>query len=282
MRFIVLGLVTFGCACGPNSLVDDAGSIADAGGVGGGSASVGGGSASVGGGSEAVGGGAATVVDLDRDGLDDAYEARIAADYLPVMAMHPSDACPLGGLLYRVRPHPLDASLLHVLYVHLLERDCGLTSHVGDDEVFAITVNPTLPAPTGITAMKAISHQDTICQRISECGSCNSLSACATPRTVYFSKDKHGAYLSLSACSLSCLDQCSAGQRPDIPLANAGEPSAHLTEDLTDAGFITAANGWSQMSVFHFNPWQPMTPFGTAGVVADDLIDAAFDTAACR
>lgn len=224
-------------------------------------------------------------IDLDRDGLDDAFEAALAQAYLPVLAMHPQDACPLGGIVYRARKHPLDPTLVFIVYDHLLQRDCGVTSHPGDDEVFSITINTAKPAPLGITAMRAISHQGTICQRVGTCGTCGGLSACeqnsAGRPLVYFSKDKHGGYTSLSGCSLSCLDQCAVGDRPSVPLVNAGEPNAHLTEDLTDAGFITAANGWTEASLLHFNPWGG-TDFGSAGNVTGDLTDAAFDLPACR
>src|SRR5438105_2359306 len=44
--------------------------------------------------------------DLDQDGLDDDYEARIAFEYLPFRSYHANEACPRGAILYRVRPHP--------------------------------------------------------------------------------------------------------------------------------------------------------------------------------
>lgn len=223
----------------------------------------------------------AGLADLDLDGLDDAIEAQLAAASLPVLGVHPSDACARSGLLYRARKHPLDPTLVFIVYVHLFERDCGLTSHVGDDEVFAVTVNPSV----GVTAMRAISHQGTLCERRSDCGTCNGASACETSSgrpIVYFSKDKHAAYVSRSACgTLTCLDQCASGDRQGIPLVNAGEPNAPLTEDLTDAGFITAANGWTEASLLHFNPWGG-AKFGGAGSVTSDLTDPAFDTPACR
>ncbi len=225
-------------------------------------------------------------VDLDGDGLDDALELSLAQAYLPVLAVHPQDGCPLGGIVFRARRHPLDPTLVFIIYDHLFQRDCGLTSHPGDNEVFAATINPATPAPAGLTALRAISHQGTICQKVGTCGTCGTLSACeqnASGRPiVYFSKDKHGGYTTLSSCNtLTCLDQCAVGDRPGVPLVNAGEPTAHLTEDLTDAGFITAANGWTDASLLHFNPWGTVD-FGGAGNVAGDLIDPAFDTPACR
>ena len=153
----------------------------------------------------------AGVADLDGDGLDDALELSLAQAYLPVLALHPQDACPLGGMVFRARKHPLDPTLVFIVYDHLLERDCGLTGHVGDDEVFAVTINPAIPAPGGLTALRTISHQGTICQKVGTCGSCGTLSACEMDANnrpiVYFSKDKHGSYTTLTSCNtLTCLD----------------------------------------------------------------------------
>jgi hypothetical protein len=282
-----------GGSAGGGAAGGGAGGGATGGGIGGGGgAGVGGGS---GGGS---GGGAATdagtggglpdggIVDLDHDGLDDTFEENLARSYLPVLSVDPNDKCPLDAIVYRVRKHPQDPALIHIIYDHLFQDDCGLTSHVGDNEVFAITVNPSKPAPQGITAMKAISHQNTPCQKITTCGTCMALTACelnasSRPR-VYSSKDKHGSYTSLTGCNqLTCLDTCVVADRPNVPMINAGEPNGHLTEDLTDGGLITTANGWTKMQLFHVNPWAPVN-FGGAGSIAGDLVDPGFDTAACN
>ena len=231
--------------------------------------------------------GGVSIVDRDLDGLDDALEARIAQDYLPNLSLHPRDDCPLGLIIYRLRPHPADASLIMILYDHLYERDCGIGSHVGDNETFAVTVNPAKPAPAGLTAMKAISHQNTACQKITACGTCSGLAACdltpdGRPR-LYASRDKHGGYAQKSACQVLaiCTDDCAAGDQLGVPLANVGEPDAHLIEDLTAAGYITADAGWTRSEVFNFNPWGA-AKFGGAGAPSGDLVDAAFDTVACQ
>lgn len=221
--------------------------------------------------------------DADRDGLPDALEQRLARDHLPNLSLHPQDACPLGGIIYRARPHPLDATLVLILYDHLYERDCGLGGHVGDNETFAVTVNPA----NGVTAMKAISHQNTPCQKITSCGTCSGLAACDVadgghPR-VYASRDKHGTYVQKSGCTTVsfCPDDCTAGEQLGVPLINVGEPNAHLVEDLTDAGFITTANGWTRTELFHFDPWGP-NEFGTAGKPSGDLVDEAFSPPPCH
>ena len=113
----------------------------------------------------------AMVVDRDGDGLDDAWEHEIAQAYLPFLSLDPADGCPLGGIVYRLRPHPLAPALLLVTYDHLYQDDCGLGGHVGDNEVFGVTVDPARPPPAGILAIRAIPHQGTLCERATGAGS---------------------------------------------------------------------------------------------------------------
>src|SRR4026209_1164996 len=66
-------------------------------------------------------------------------------------------------------------------------------------------------------------------------------------RVVSSSRDKHGSYV--SGCQWSCFDACEIGSGDDPPMVNAGEPDAHLIEDLTSAGLITEEAGWSEPSL---------------------------------
>ncbi len=238
--------------------------------------------------------------DDDEDGLADDLEDQLARDYLPFLSNHPSDECPRSGIVFRARPHPLDATFVHVIYSRLYEQDCGFTTHAGDNEVFAITIDPTRAPPEGIVAMRAVSHQNTVCERDTMCGACDGLRACDTTTRngalggtadwpiVYASKDKHASAVDVhEGCSLdaSCLDVCTLADAPAlVPLVNAGEPDHPLVDDLSDAsqgGFITSENGWSEQSEFTYDPWSD-AEFGEAGVVSEDLVDAAFDTPVCR
>jgi len=231
------------------------------------------------------------IVDRDQDGLDDARELAWAAAYLPYLSISPMDGCDTLGILVRVRPHPKNPTRLHVIYDQLYDRDCGLGGHVGDDEVFAATIDPARPPPGGIVALKAISHQGTPCQRVSECGRCMGQTACATLArgevawpAVWPSRGKHGSYVNrASTCGaiMTCLDSCDDNPTPRLPpLVNAGEPDHPLVHDLTTDGFITAGNGWKNMELFHFDPWGGKK-FGGAGIVSADLVDSAFDTPVC-
>lgn len=235
------------------------------------------------------------VVDDDGDGIDDELELELASDYLPFIALSPDDGCTRAGLLVRVRPHPADATKILIVYDHLFETDCGLDGHTGDNEVFGVAVDPALPPPTGILAIKTASHQNTPCERITQCTTCSNDSRTQCDRAVisgvpggamypvvYASKDKHGQYATKGSCGFgTCFDRCEANDvahRP--PIANAGEPGHPLITDLTAQGFITPANGWTEVELMNLDPWGA-GDFGGAGNIADDLIDPTFEAAPC-
>jgi hypothetical protein len=230
------------------------------------------------------------IVDLDGDGLDDARELAIAADYMPFISLDPTDGCKRSGLLVRVRKHPMDPTKVLVVYDHLFERDCGISSHVGDDEVFAVAIDPTRPAPAGILAIKTASHQGSLCERVSECSTCGGTDgrpACDLVQgrpVIYPSRDKHGQYATRAQCPTfgTCLDLCTLATQPHRPpLANAGEPGKPLVSNLTTQGFINPANGWTEAALMNVDPWAP-GDFGGAGSIADDLVDPTFVPAPCR
>jgi hypothetical protein len=231
-----------------------------------------------------------STVDDDSDGLADDVEDRLAREYLPYVSLDPSDGCALSGFVARVRKHPADPTKIVIVYSHLFQRDCGLAGHVGDNEAFGIAVDPTKPAPAGILAMRTASHQNTPCQRTTECTTCGNDSR---PRcdlqdgwpVLYASKDKHGQYATKSSCSLigTCFDQCSLNPvRTSAPVTNVGEPGHPRVTDLTAQGFITAANGWTEADLMNFDPWDESHDFGGAGNVAGDLQDATFEPALCN
>lgn len=227
-------------------------------------------------------------IDDDHDGLADAIEDAAARAYLPFLSTHPDDACPLSGLVVRVRPHPDDDTLLHLVYSRLYQDDCGLAGHVGDNEAFGATIDPARAPPWGLVALRAIGHQGTLCERSTTCGSCEGLDACtAAPdgRPVLFSsKDKHAGVVDLGlGCGLlSCFDTCELSDEPaTVPLVNVGEPDAPRVSDLSEQAFVREELGWTEETLHHYDPWSD-AEFGTAGVVAGDLLDEAFLTPACR
>ena len=231
--------------------------------------------------------------DVDLDGLDDALEDEWATAYLPYVSLHPAEGCPTHGIIVRVAPHPKEAKRVMLWYDVLYDNDCGASGHVGDDETFGVVIDPTRPAPDGILAERAISHQGTPCEHTSTCGKCTGLSACTTQKrlgkdypTLFPSKDKHGNYVDKASCSASFVCDfggCSLSAAADAPpIVNVGEPGHPRIKNLTTEGFITTANGWKNAALMNFDPWKPGN-FGGAGDVSNDLVDLAFvvDTTAC-
>jgi hypothetical protein len=241
---------------------------------------------------------AVTGNDRDQDGLVDAQEDAWARQYLPYLSFSPDEDCGVHGIIVRVSPHPAGMGLIHILYDVLYDQDCGplntgLGGHVGDDERFAITVDPTMPPPEGLVAIKAISHRGSQCEMASVCGRCPGLTPCQTlpvagvpTPAVWVARDKHGNYVNRSMTCLFadaniCGDICEDSAAPDMPpIVNVGEPCAPLVNNLTTMGFITTENGWTNMVLFNYDPWGGQS-FGGGSVIADDLTDSAFDTPAC-
>ncbi len=165
--------------------------------------------------------------DLDQDGLDDAQELAWAEQYLPYLSVSPSDDCPTAGLVVRVSPHPTTPGFIHIIYDFLYNEDCGIGGHIGDDETFATTINPSLPPPDGIVAIKGIPHKGSECQKITVCGRCGGLTPCDTLvkngvpwPAIWPAKNKHGNYVNRSlTCELlnTCLDECQDDAAPAQP-----------------------------------------------------------------
>jgi len=236
------------------------------------------------GGNQGSGGGGAPLVDLDLDGIDDGVEAALALEYLPFISIHPDDECSRHGVIYRLSPHPDEPSYNMIWYDVLYELDCGLNGHVGDNETFSVVIDPEVPAPAGILAVRAISHEGTLCEQTTTCGSLTGCGACDTAEkrgvvfpVVFSSKNKHGGYVDEGTCDLRVVCDfggCAIGTFTEPPLVNVGEPDAPLVSDLTAEGFINAANGWTESSLMDYDPWGG-ADFGDAGNVAGDLDDPA-------
>ncbi len=226
--------------------------------------------------------------DADQDGIPDDAELALARAYFPYYSIDSRDDCARHGVLFRLSPHPDDPEKIAIWYVVLYEQDCGrlgLGAHLGDDEGVSAVIDPKIAPPEGILALRAISHQNTVLERETNCGSLPGLGACRTADVggkpfpvVFASANKHGQYVSQLSCNTwpNDLGACSLSRAPDEPpMVNAGEPGHALSKDLTTAGFITTDNGWSEASLLHFDPWSGRK-FGRAGNLTEDLVDPAF------
>jgi hypothetical protein len=231
--------------------------------------------------------------DGDGDGIDDAQEMTWAKAYFPFYSIDPADKCKTHGVLFRLTRHPKNVARLAIWYDVLYDQDCGANGHPGDSETFGALVDPAKPAPEGILALRAISHQGTICQHVSTCGVCSGQDKCESAPSggktfpvVYSSVNKHGGYVKESTCDLSVICDfggCALAPQPDAPpFVNAGEPGKPLVSDLTTQGFITGANGWKNQGLMNYDPWGS-SEFGGAGTLASKLTDAQFviDPAGC-
>lgn len=223
--------------------------------------------------------------DLDDDGLADDLELALVRAHMPFLAHHPEDRCGLALIVFRARPHPDDGALVLVTASQLFAVDCGLNGHDGDNEAFGFTIDPRLAPPAGLTSIVAIAHQSTPCERVTTCGSCPGMPACDRADdgrvVLYSSRDKHAGTVDIGGgCSVgSCLDTCALPlQAADVPLVNAGEPDAPLVNALP-AVLVDVEDGWPDALIGH-DVWGD-APFGSAGVVAEDLEDPAFLTPAC-
>ncbi len=220
--------------------------------------------------------------DRDGDGLDDDFESEVAEANLPAIALHPDETCGAPtGIVYRARRHPDQPTRLSIAYVVLYDRDCGqLNGHLGDNEAFAITVDPDVePGAAATVGVLTQAHRGTACESDSTCSAVPGSSACATatpgggpPRViVYSSREKHGNYLDIATCGGNCFDTCADGPLVSAALLDLGQPEAPLSNDLTTAGLVTAAKGW-EAPLLHFDPWST-GDFGGAGVMRNQLID---------
>jgi hypothetical protein len=212
--------------------------------------------------------------DADGDGLDDDLEREVAQLNFPALYLAQGEPCGgPHGVIYRARRHPLHPSRIAITYVVLYSADCGRTTgHVGDAETFAVTVDldaePGAPATVGVEAW---AHARTRCGSTSSCDCVAGTSACRDASrgrasrevVLYSSSRKHAIYLTTGTCSENCFDSCSVGERLTGPLLNVGEPDHPLVSDLTNQGFVRAADGWSSQ-LLHINPWGS-TEFGGGG-----------------
>ena len=220
---------------------------------------------------------ALTATDRDGDGLDDTEELAIARDYLPFLSIGGDEMCPTSGLVVRVTPAEI-VGLVRVRYGWIFDRDCnvGTRGVVGG---FGVLVDPSRAAPDGIVSLRSVSRPDSFCQALSTCGQCPGQMACETRLgrpTLWASVNRHAIYANRSLSCLqsgACVALCeNAATSAAPPLVNVGEPDAPLVRDLTDDGFISAANGWQSTELFHYDPFggQPFGDGPSLRTVLDD------------
>lgn len=167
--------------------------------------------------------------DLDRDGLPQELEFRLARHFFPTIWYDSGeDTSSPGGnhdhrennqpgrLLFRVRPHPQSPSHIAITYALLYRVDGGETSvacHLGDVEPFAITLkpDPSCALGYGMDSIRTWAHGDESGTRpASGCNWGFSRAAVSHTDIVLASENKHGNYLTESECDagLQGLENC--------------------------------------------------------------------------
>jgi hypothetical protein len=241
--------------------------------------------------------------DLDGDGIPQSRELELASAFFPTVWMDVEERCPAPGgsvvrpgvqqpgrLVFRVRPHPADASRIAISYALLYARDCGdgvvpFDSHHGDVEPFALTLEPdaTCPSGYGARAIKTWAHQGTVGEAVDtrnlggRCLYGASGDVISRVDVVVASEDKHGNYLSLSACDGGAFgtDHCSFGFTMGDENAwvgyNAGEPTAPHHHDLGPLGF-PGERMWSGLDFCGGLPRQGPCPDPVEAKMGDQFV----------
>jgi hypothetical protein len=185
--------------------------------------------------------GAAWAADVDRDGLDDAFEDALLARFAPTFHVSPTDcdtapaefqpgvAYPTvlekNGTIYG-QVFPVGSSV-EVHYFHLWRKDCGRMRHPLDPESVAALVTRTETGEWEAQYWFAFAHESTVCDR-SQGAKATTLDATGSGAQVWISKDKHASFLSLDFCTKGCGHDSCEGLKP-MPtpkIVNIGEPNA--------------------------------------------------------
>lgn len=190
-----------------------------------------------------------SLVDRDRDALDDRLEDDLAKRHFP--AVHEfgetngvKEDCP-GPLprpvLYRARPRLAntqpDDSYVAITYVLLYAEDCGALGHAGDNESFTLVLHRQPESGRWQTVMaSAVAHRGTEAEQRSV----------GNGTSIWVSRNKHANFASFDACGDSDVlgNECALDgpPPPHVVFLNAGEPWAPLTNDLGDIVAVMASD----------------------------------------
>lgn len=187
----------------------------------------------------------AAAADLDRDGLDDAFEDALLLQFRPAFEIS-ADECDQAPAELRPgsqQPEPIarNGSIygqvfpagprIEIHYYHLWSRDCGRIAHPLDSEHVSVLLQLSATAWRAVYWFAA-AHQGTVCDT-SHGAAAAALDAEEHGPTVWISSGKHASFLSRQFCDRGCgSDRC--GQVSLVPgkLINIGEPGALLNGAL--------------------------------------------------
>jgi hypothetical protein len=186
----------------------------------------------------------AAAQDLDRDGLDDAFEQVLLQRFVPSFYLsagecdampasfvpdtaHPRLAAKDGTI--HARAFPVAGGAIELQYFHLWARDCGRNGHELDAEHVSALLEPQPEGTWTARLWYAAAHEDTICDQSSGARA-STLHAETNGPSVFISRGKHASYLDAGQCARGCGgDACPLGRPLQVHvLVNIGEPGAPL------------------------------------------------------
>lgn len=206
---------------------------------------------------------AADAADLDRDGLNDAFEQALLERFRPTFMLSATECDSMPAEFHPCRKDPITSDrngtiyghvfragqsgrFIEIHYYHLWARDCGFGPHPLDIEHAAVLLAaPSPDSPPGEYRAKywfASGHQGTVCDAANGARAAD-IAAETSGGTVWVSHGKHASFLSQDACNrLGCGgDRCEImSAMPPGKLINLGEPGAPL-----NGAAWTASRKWA-------------------------------------
>lgn len=216
-------------------------------------------------------------VDSDHDGMGDAQEQALLAQFAPrfMVGRHdcaklPADFAPdvkaptvqaqdgtIYGQVFPVKPIASDGQAAEIHFYHLWSSDCGPHGHPLDAEHVAVLVSST-DRNSDTANWKAVywyaaAHEKTVCD-VSQITRASTLHAEDRGARVFISPGKHASYLDERLCQKGCgADRCvDMVALPQSKIINLGEPASPMNGSV----FI-ASNAWplvDKMSNTNFPP----------------------------
>jgi hypothetical protein len=197
------------------------------------------------------------LLDSDHDGLSDAQEQALLAQFAPNFMVGRSDCSgvpaeflpevekptvkaenrTIYGEVFPVETPAGTARRAEVHYYHLWRLDCGEHGHPLDAEHVSVLVQAStansLPARWDALYWYAGAHENTVCD-VSQIGRASTLAAQDRGATIWISPNKHASYLNPAVCQRGCgADRCQAMEAlHSRNIVNLGEPGHPMNGSL--------------------------------------------------
>jgi hypothetical protein len=184
--------------------------------------------------------------DSDRDGLSDALEDALLAQFAPRFMVNADDCAGLpaafvpfnanpavqreDGTIYgQAFPQAQNAAAVELHYFHLWKSDCGEMSHNRDAEHVAVLVTHGNSSEWKALYWYAAAHEDTVCDA-SQIARAASVDGQLHGPRVWISRGKHASFLSEAICRGGCGGDVCTEMKPlgTANIINMGELTAPM------------------------------------------------------